>query len=116
MNEREIPEGRIGCTNPRCRRTAPAAKYDGDGIICRKCWNSLPPRIRGEHKRLDQLNRKLGRMSRKPKFGDGRQQQWTRILEIYERRAATLESAIDCFFADDEKPAGMEAFLTEIGM
>ena len=34
--------GRIPCINPRCRRTADAAKFDCEEIICGKCFRSLP--------------------------------------------------------------------------
>jgi hypothetical protein len=105
---------RIPCINPRCRRTAPADKHGGE-IICGKCFRTLPEAMRQEHRRywreIRKWDRRITRTSDEIKI--------LRMREISARMAWRLgmhwDREIKGFFLAPEKPAGLDAFLEEVG-
>jgi hypothetical protein len=117
MQKGVTTEDRIGCMNPRCRRTAPRGKYgDSEWLVCRNCWNTLPEAIRCAHKRLQKRSKKLDRLGNKPQFGETRSVQWKRILVIFERAEDKIFRAMKDFFVNPSEPAGLDHFLKEMGL
>ena len=107
---------RIGCINPACRRTAPREKYPNtEWIICRKCWNSLPEKIRREHKAVRRRNSRLDRLGNKPQFGESRSDQWRRIADLFDRAVERLDATIVAYFTNPPEPAGLDNFMKEMG-
>ncbi|TIU02392.1 MAG: hypothetical protein E5W43_01030 [Mesorhizobium sp.] len=106
---------RIPCINPRCRRTAPTDEHGGE-IICGKCFRTLPEATRQEHRRfwrqIRKWDRAITRTSDELKI--------RRMHEIRHRLALHLswhwDSEIKPFFLTPEKPAGLDAFLEEVGL
>lgn len=100
---------RIPCINTRCRRTAPADKYEPNTeIICRTCMKNLPPKLRDRFKQLRKRERQLKRAWKKrgennpalPIIWDQIDKNWVEIKESFH----------------SEKPEGLENFLNEIGI
>jgi len=104
---------RIPCINPRCRRTFKAER--SSEIICGKCFRTLPEATRKEHRRLWRELRKWER--RITRAGD--ELKASRIRRVLDRRSAQLNSHWDRHikptFLMPEKPAGLDAFLDEVG-
>jgi hypothetical protein len=105
---------RIPCINPRCRRTF---KAEGDTeFICGKCFRMLPETVRKEHRGYWREIRKWDR--RITRTGD--ELKIVRMRAIRERvsRQCThhWDQEIKPFFHAPEKPAGLDAFLEEVGL
>jgi hypothetical protein len=107
---------RIACLNPTCRRTAPRGNAGEDSwVICGKCWRALPARFRDADRRRRARNKKLTRLSNKPKFGEVRAHQWGRICLLYDRAEQRWCDAVISYFTAGETPPGLENFLKENG-
>jgi hypothetical protein len=106
---------RIPCINPRCRRTAPADEHGGE-IICGKCFRTLPQAVRQEHRhywhQIRKWDRAITRTSDELRI--------VRMRAISDRLAWQLglhwDREIKPFFLTPEKPAGLDAFLEEVGL
>lgn len=106
---------RTPCMNPRCRRTGDAAKFPGE-MICGHCFRTLPTVVRSEFRRLWREHRKWER--RAVRTSDE--------LEARRKRAVSKRfgdlinrlwrDQIKPFFTAPEKPAGLDAFLEEMGL
>lgn len=106
--------GRIPCINPRCKRTAPADKYDGE-IICGKCFKALPAELRNEHRSIWREIRKWQR--RITKTAD--EMKLVRMRNILSKWCHRLDAnwtAIKASVSNPEKPEGIDAFLEEMGL
>jgi hypothetical protein len=103
-----MPDGRIPCIRPACRRTAPLEKYgEGGDIVCGKCWKTfVPGRLKHRYKLL---NARLRRANRK-RAPD----------PIAVERIETLHKmnwwAIRRALIGPVKPEGLDAFLEETGL
>lgn len=103
---------RIPCINPRCRRAAPANKYEpGVEIVCRGCWRLLPRHLTDPYKRLAKLRRKMVRLARKP----DRAAQAEGLLLTIERAQDRNWQAIRGSLLGPAEPAGLGRFLEEMG-
>lgn len=112
------PEGRIPCVNPRCRRTADAARYDaGAEIVCGKCWRLLPKRLTARYRALGRRERRLLRLVERA-IAKGR---------IDAARVERLQASIAMLhrhnwgdirrhFMVPERPEGLDGFLEEVGL
>ena len=118
--------GRIPCVNPRCRRTGDAAKFEGhDRIICNGCFKALPDSVRRRYKALRRRERHVAKLfaweRRKAPAAptDGvpvySQRMW-RVERMLDAQASANYAAIWNFFHPIEKPAGLDAFLEEVGL
>lgn len=110
-----MPDDRIPCINPRCRRTAAASKYEpGEEIVCRTCFRALPQSVRNRYRALGRRERRVIRLIDKAirtrlslppvEYLQGameraRYANWRRMVE---------------FFRPVERPAGIDAFLEEM--
>ena len=107
--------GRIPCLNPRCKRTAAQDKFPGsDEIICGKCFRALPSELRNEHRRNWREYRKWER--RILRTSDPLKS--LRMRDILNRWAAMIDGNWDVIrrtVVTPEKPAGLDAFLEEVG-
>ncbi|MBB3705782.1 hypothetical protein [Aminobacter aminovorans] len=106
---------RIPCINPRCRRTAADDGESGE-IICGKCFRTLPAATRQEHRRLWRELRKWER--RITRSGDDLKA--NRMRRVRDRLSDQLnmhwDTCIKTQFLAPEKPAGLDAFLEEVGL
>ncbi|MER9768999.1 hypothetical protein NKJ09_23375 [Mesorhizobium sp. M0189] len=108
--------GRVPCTNPACRRTAPKARFpEADTVICRPCFRLLPASLQRRHKTFFARDRKLSKLANRIQI-DGRVEQWNRLVDIVQRSSDRINADVDAFFRPVEKPAGIDAFLEEIGL
>jgi hypothetical protein len=109
---------RIPCINPRCRRTAPAAKYEpGVEIICGKCWRSLPREIREQRRRLERYERRIFRkVERRVAQGTLSPEAAARIGANIHRQLNAQWAQIKRRFIEPDTPAGLESFLEEAGL
>jgi hypothetical protein len=109
--------GRIPCINPRCRRTAPAAKFDGQEIICGKCFRSLPAELRARYRKLGRDDRRMLRLvSRRVAEHSIAPDVVDRLQANMVRRGVALWSEIKSRFTEPVTPAGLENFLHEVGL
>jgi hypothetical protein len=110
--------GRIPCLNPRCRRTADAAKCKPDTqIVCGKCWRSVPRRLRDEYRAIRKADRQTQRLiARRVARNDIAQDVIDRIADRSDRRHAENWSAISAYFLAPTAPVGIEGFLQEVGL
>ncbi len=53
-----MPDGRIPCVVPFCRRTADAEKFKDSEIICGKHWRLASPILRRRHSKMARMYRK----------------------------------------------------------
>lgn len=109
--------GRIPCINPRCRRTAPADKYEpGTQIICGKCWKLVPESLRKRDRYLWRHHRKLERY-RKRGLDPIEANRVDRLIDQVEGHLHSHWGQIRaCFIGDSEKPEGLDAFLEEMNL
>lgn len=111
--------GRIACINPRCRRTAPADRCDNDTdeIICRKCFNALPPALRDRHRRFWRHDKRMRHLIEK-RLAKGTIDDATisRLYSSAVKRGAAIWQAIHNYYCKPEGPSGVETFMTEIGL
>lgn len=110
--------GRVPCINPRCRRTGSAERYGaGSEIICGPCFRALPVslrrRWRAYHARMRRVDRAIHRRAARghlPPALAGKME------EAFARAGTRLWQAIKTSFSGGERPAGLEAFLEEVGL
>lgn len=115
MNRGSI--GRIPCINPTCSRTAPADKFEGDEVVCYKCWKTLPKRLTVRHKALRRRERKLLTLiGRKISRGDIGADRVERIQRNLWAQIQANWDDIRRSFLEPTMPEGMESFLNEIGL
>jgi hypothetical protein len=109
---------RIPCINPRCRRTAPAEKYDeGTEIVCGKCFRALPLALRVHRRALERRDRRLLRLvERRVARGTITPVQVERVRLFSANRLHANWAAIKRCFTAPERPVGLEGFLQEIGL
>lgn len=108
---------RIPCINPRCRRTAPKEKHEGDNeIICGKCFRTLPESVRKEHRgywrEIRKWEKRITRTSDEMKIARMRDI----ISKLCWRLGRHWDREIKPRMIAPEKPEGLETFLEEIGM
>lgn len=108
--------GRIPCINPRCKRTAPADKYEpGTEIICRKCFKALPAELRDEYSRcrneIGKWERRVTRTSDEIKI-----KRMHDIVDKWVLKADFNWRKIREHIIEPERPAGIENFLSEMGL
>lgn len=108
-----LAPGRIPCINPRCRRQE---KHPGcDQIICGKCFRVLPLAYRQEHRRcwreINKWERRILRTSDPLKA-----QRMREIANKWIRRLNAGWAEIRQSIEQPEKPAGLDAFLEEVGL
>lgn len=110
-----MPADRIPCINPRCRRTF-KAEGDGGEVVCGKCFRTLPQAVREEHRRYWREIRKWDR--RILRTSDNFKIDRMKAIRdrIAERLARHWDTDMKPFFTAPEKPAGLDAFLEEIGL
>ncbi|QPC87080.1 hypothetical protein GA830_10270 [Mesorhizobium sp. NBSH29] len=98
---------RIPCINPRCGRTAPAAKYPaGWEIVCHKCWKMAPPSLVKRHRQLSKRRRKIDRLIRMPGLGFR--------TNAIDRLQHANWCAIRVCFNPVDRPEGLDAFIEEV--
>lgn len=109
---------RIPCINPKCRRTAPADKYEpGEEIICRACWQLLPAHISGRWKRFGRRERRLIRLiDRRLVHHEIDAGRINAMAARMDARRIEIWGAIRTFFLEPDRPAGLDAFLREAGL
>ena len=109
---------RIPCLNPRCRRTAPAEKFEPNTeIVCRKCWKLLPKRMTDEYRRLAKNRRRIERLvSKRRAAGTMSPALSERLERAMRKREAQNWSEIRMLLIAPEKPIGLDGFLEEMGM
>ncbi|ESY88360.1 hypothetical protein X739_00890 [Mesorhizobium sp. LNHC220B00] len=108
---------RVGCINPRCRRTS---KADGSGeMICGKCFRALPTDMRRRdrqcRRRLNSLKRKIERLLAK---SDGRAD-ISRLDRLHDAALRLFYRSWDrmrAYYQTPDKPAGLDTFLEEVGL
>ena len=107
--------GRIPCLNPRCRRTADAAKYPPrTEIICGKCWKRVPPTLKNRQKRQRALIRKAERKQQRLRNGPSYE---VAILKRLRDRHSETWDKIRAYFAEPSgEPEGLSQFLKESGL
>ena len=109
---------RIPCINPRCRRTADAAKYaPAEEICCGKCFRSLPQQMRDRHRVLKRRDRRLQkRVAVRLARGDVRRSTIERLHNTLDRAFHENWQRIRNYFIAPARPIGLEGFLQEIGL
>ncbi|CCF19108.1 conserved protein of unknown function [Pseudorhizobium banfieldiae] len=106
--------GRTPCINPKCRRTADAAKFP-DEMICGKCFKALPQQLREDFKFAWRQYRKWDR--RRMKTTDElKLQKVHSVMGMWGRRIDATWVEIKKHLTADEKPEGLDAFLEEMGL
>ena len=108
-------EGRTPCINPRCNRTGSVDEFPGE-MICGKCFRTLPEAVRSEHRRywreIRKWERRMMRTSDELKIA--------RMRDIRNRLEWRLglhwDREIKARYLAPEKPAGLDAFLEEVGL
>lgn len=115
---RAIRPGRIPCINLRCRRTAPADRYESDTeIICGKCFRFLPPSLRRIYRTLTRREtRVLRRIERRVAGGTITADGVNRIETAFRRRRETLWCSIRNAVNPADRPAGLDSILEELGL
>ncbi|MBX3580820.1 MAG: hypothetical protein KF810_02845 [Rhizobiaceae bacterium] len=104
---------RIPCINQRCRRTAPASKYEPDTeIVCGKCWRTLPLLIRQTDRSLNKRLRSMKRLAIKPDRADQAQ----RLIAVIEEDLHRNWEKMRDYFRVPDMPEGLDAFLAEVGL
>jgi len=106
---------RTPCINPRCRRTFKAEEHGGE-VVCGKCFRTLPEAVRNEHRGYWREIRKWDR--RITRTGDELKIARMRAISsrIERRLAQHWDREIKPFFVAPQKPAGLDAFIEEIGL
>lgn len=109
---------RIPCVNPRCRRTADAAKHrPGAEIVCGKCWRNVPAELRDRYRLLRKRDRTMQRrVARRVALGTICQDVIDGIVAISVRRRQENWARIRDYFLAPKAPVGLEGFLQEIGL
>lgn len=109
---------RIPCLNPRCRRTAPRARYpDCEEIICGKCYRTLPRDVRERLRTLERYERRICRLTqRRLAAGTLSPDDAARIGERIMGQLAQQWEEIKRRFLAPDQPAGLENFLAEMGL
>lgn len=103
---------RIPCLNPRCRRTAPAERYPGEEVVCRKCWRLLPGELVERDRSLRRRMRQMERLARRP----GREAQAEHLLGVLARCHGANWARIRAYLAAPPMPEGLERHLAELGL
>jgi hypothetical protein len=109
---------RINCINLRCRRTAPADKYEpGEEIICGKCFRALPMELRARYRKVQGDHRRMLRLiDRRLTMGTLPQHVFERLRSNMVGRSAEIWREIKQRFIAPQTPAGIENFLREVGL
>lgn len=108
--------GRIPCINPTCKRTASVEKHpDSDEIICGKCFKALPAELRAEHQRcwreMNKWRRRITRTS-----DEIRLHRMAMVLYRAHEHLMANWSKIREHVIEPDRPAGIDTFLSEMGM
>jgi hypothetical protein len=113
-----IASDRIPCINPRCRRTAPAAKYEpGEEIICGKCFRALPMQLRARYRKAHRDNQRMLRLvKRRIARGTVPPHVLDRLHGNMLRRFEGVWDDIKRRFSAPDVPAGLENLLAEVGL
>ncbi len=108
---------RIACINPRCRRTAPKTSFPSE-IVCGKCWRTLPRALTERYRQLRRRDRRITqRIERRLRLGLPPTPATMNRLEMTIERARNDNwQAIRRWFAEPDRPAGLNGFLQEMGM
>jgi len=109
--------GRTPCVNPRCRRTADAAKFGGEEIICGKCFRALPVDIRSQYRSLRRREKTMLRLI--SKRVSAHRIDLARVDQLRDRMQARFGAnwdRIKSYFVTPENPVGLEGFLAEVGL
>lgn len=106
---------RIPCINPNCRRTAKREDFDGQEIICAKCFRALPASIRTRRKQLQKRSRLLDRLARR-KALQGKGFKWALVARKFDAAWSENWEAMRAYFAPGERPEGLPAFLEDMGL
>lgn len=106
---------RIPCINPRCRRTAPASRYEpGEEIICRPCFRLLPKSVADRYRTLNKRERRLLRLiDKRLKAGTISADFIDDLQNRFEARRTENWLAMRAFFRPADRPEGIDAFLEE---
>jgi len=111
--------GRIPCLNPRCLRTADAAKFEsGCEIVCGKCWRNVPQRLRDRHRELKRRDRRMMRLIER-RVAKGEPVSQATIDHIAETADFFWQENwgyIRACFLAPSAPVGIEGFLQEVGL
>lgn len=109
---------RIPCLNPRCRRTADAAKYaPAEEICCGKCFRSLPQCMRDRHRTLKRRDRRLQkRIAVRLARRDIQRSTIERLHDTLDRAFHENWQRIRNYFIAPVRPVGLDGFLQEIGL
>lgn len=106
---------RVACINPRCRRTF-KQEWEGQEVICGRCFRALPAAVRNEHRRYWREVRKWDR--RIAKTSD--ELKIVRMRAIRDRISLRLSEHWDTDIKGPllapEKPEGLDSFLEELGI
>lgn len=116
---------RTPCLNPRCRRTF-KQEYEGETVVCRKCWMLLPSSWRARDKQMRKRMRLINRMSEKGVQyrrrgrkhgapGKGDPQAYTMGAK-FDRLWQAHWDRIRTYFLAPEKPEGLDAFMEEMNL
>lgn len=107
---------RIPCINPRCRRTAPADKYNGE-VVCRKCFRSLPRDLQQRYRKVNHHNRRMCRLiSRRVAKGTIAPDCVLRLEVHMARRSELVWAEIKRHLIAPSSPVGLDNFLQEVGL
>lgn len=107
--------GRIPCLNPRCRRTADAAKFPPrTDIICGRCWKRVPPELKNLIKRQRSLMRRIER--RQQRLRNSPSNDVAILKRLRDRNHQTWSQVRDYFAEPSGEPEGLSQFLEESGL
>jgi len=112
---------RIPCLNPRCRRTAPAHRYEPNAqIVCAKCWKLLPKQLTDRHRSLRNHERTmLRRIDRRRARGEITLERIAQLRARLSQFVAENNDAIHAYFLAPDPaapPQGLESWLQETGL
>lgn len=109
---------RIPCLNPRCRRTASRERYEqATTIVCRKCWRTVPVRLRVRDRQLRERQRRLLRLlEKRARRGTINDARIDRLQHAFKTSFWSNWTAIRKYFQAPEQPIGLESFLKEVGL
>lgn len=106
---------RVSCINPRCRRTFKADDGGGE-VICGKCFRGLPEAVRAEHRsywrEIRKWDRRIVRTGDELKIARMRAVRDTLQMRLHLHWDTYIKSPL----LAPVKPAGLDAFLEEVGL
>lgn len=108
--------GRIPCINPTCRRTADAAKFAGEEIVCGKCWKVLPKELTSRYRSIRRRGKAMARKAEKRIAKGEPASKFDAVFDRMDHHYHANWQAIRSYFLATPAPAGLENFLNEIGL